>query len=101
MSSKPRFASVVLDVDSTVSGIEGIDWLATLRGPAVATNVARLTRQAMDAKTPLEDVYGERLNMVAPTRADISALGQAYIKAVAPGCADAVATLKASGVRVT
>ena len=40
--------SIVLDADSTLCGIEGIDWLATLRPPAVADEIARLTREAMD-----------------------------------------------------
>ena len=30
-----RFRSVILDVDSTLSGVEGIDWLAALRGREV------------------------------------------------------------------
>jgi Haloacid Dehalogenase superfamily, subfamily IB, phosphoserine phosphatase-like len=101
MFSKPRFGSVVLDVDSTVSGIEGIDWLAALRGPEIATRVARMTRKAMDASTPLEEVYGERLQTVAPTRGDIDALGRAYVQAIAPGAAESIAALKKSGVRVT
>jgi phosphoserine phosphatase len=100
MSSKPRFGCVVLDVDSTVSGIEGIDWLATLRGPAVAMKVAELTRRAMNASTPLEEVYGERLKAVAPTRDDVDALARAYIKFVAPGCGETVTALKQAGVRV-
>jgi phosphoserine phosphatase len=100
MSSKPRFGSVVLDVDSTVSGIEGIDWLATLRGPQVAMKIAQLTRQAMNAATRLEDVYGERLKVVSPTREEIDALSRAYIMAVAPGCAETVGALKKAGVRV-
>src|SRR3954470_7737743 len=101
MFSKPKYGSVVLDVDSTVSGIEGIDWLAMRRDASVAMKVAKLTSQAMNASTPLEDVYGERLKEVAPTRAEVDALAEAYIKAVAPGCSDAVAALKKAGVRVT
>src|SRR4051812_26721000 len=101
MFSKPKFGSVVLDVDSTVSGIEGIDWLAALRGPEVATRVAQMTRRAMDASTTLEEVYGERLKLVAPTRTDVDALARAYIKALAPGAADVIAALKNAAVRVT
>ena len=38
-----RFNSVIFDVDSTLSGIEGIDWLANLRGNEVAEWSATLT----------------------------------------------------------
>lgn len=100
MSSDRRFASVVLDVDSTVTRIEGIDWLATLRGPAVAVKVAELTRRAMGARTPLQDVYGERLRIVAPSLDEIAGLSRAYIGAVAPGCRESIAALRAAGVRV-
>ena len=43
-----KYRALVLDVDSTVSGIEGIDWLAARRGPDVAQRVLELTRRAMD-----------------------------------------------------
>ena len=99
MSSDARFAVVVLDVDSTVTGIEGIDWLAERRGPEVAATVARLTREAMDARTPLEDVYGDRLTLVAPSRAEVVALARAYLGAIAPGCEATLGTLRDRGVR--
>ena len=45
---KLRYRSLVLDVDSTVAGIEGIDWLAARRGPDVARQISALTHGAMD-----------------------------------------------------
>jgi len=96
----PRFASVVLDVDSTLSAIEGIDWLAERRAPDVAAAIARLTERAMDGATPLERVYGERLDLVRPTAAEVAALGDAYVHAMSPGAADAVARLHGAGVLV-
>src|SRR3954468_8928558 len=100
MSSSARFASVVLDVDSTVAGIEGIDWLAALRGAEVATQCADLTRQAMDGTIPLEAVYGERLRLIAPTAAEIERLSEAYVSSIAEGCAEAISDMQAAGVRV-
>ena len=100
MKSRPRFASIVLDVDSTVAGIEGIDWLAQLRGADVAAQVAAMTDRAMRGEIALDAVYGERLALIRPTRAEIDALGQAYRSAVAPGAGATVARLQAAGVRV-
>lgn len=97
----PRFASVVLDVDSTLSSIEGIDWLAERRAPDVAAAIARLTERAMGGATPLERVYGERLALVRPTADEIAALGEAYVRQLVPGAADAVARLHGAGVVVT
>jgi phosphoserine phosphatase len=74
----PAFASVVLDVDSTVSGAEGIEWLAGRRGPAVANEVARLPQQATDGEITLESVYAHRLNMIAPSEAEVGELARFY-----------------------
>src|SRR3569623_1791735 len=53
----PRFGTVVLDVDSTISGIEGIDWLARRRGEIIAHKGASRTDAAMRGEIPLESVY--------------------------------------------
>lgn len=99
-AAKPAFAAVVLDVDSTLCGIEGIDWLAARRGPAVAVNVAAATDRAMRGEIPLEAVYAERLAAVRPSRDDVAALATAYSEALATGAAEAVARWVKSGIRV-
>ena len=100
MFSEARYATVILDVDSTVSGIEGIDWLAALRTPDIAARIAELTARAMEGAVALENIYAERLRLVAPRREEIADLGRAYVGALAAGSRDAVMTLRASGVRV-
>lgn len=99
-AARPRFASVVLDVDSTVAGIEGIDWLAARRGTDVAVRVAGLTDRAMRGEIALERVYGERLALIRPTRPEVEALAQEYVRAVAPGARELVARSREAGVRI-
>ena len=94
------FASVILDVDSTLCGIEGIDWLADRRGPAVGAEVTALTDRAMRGEIALDAVYGERLALVLPSRGDVSALADAYAGSLAPGAARAVTRLHGEGRRV-
>ena len=96
----PGFASVIFDVDSTLCGIEGIDWLAERRGAMVGAEVTGLTDRAMRGEIALDAVYGERLGLVQPTRADIAALAHAYIASIAPGASDAIARLRQRGTRV-
>ncbi len=98
--SSTRFASVVLDVDSTLSGLEGIDWIAHRRGPVVAEEVSRLTDRAMAGEIALDDVYGHRLDLVRPTRADIDALASAYVQTTAAGAAPAIRKMRAAGVAI-
>jgi phosphoserine phosphatase len=93
-----RFASVVLDVDSTLCGIEGIDWLAALRGPAVAAEIAHLTDRAMSDELPLEALYGERLAIVRPTAAEIAALSRAYVDTLAPDAREAIVDMREAGL---
>ena len=95
------FRSVVIDVDSTLAGIEGIDWLAARRGPELASEVANITARAMAGEVLLEQVYGLRLAMIAPSRDDIGALSTAYRGAVAQGAAVTIRRMRDSGVSVT
>ncbi|MEP6618292.1 MAG: HAD-IB family phosphatase [bacterium] len=94
------FETVILDVDSTLCGIEGIDWLAGQRGDAVSLRVADLTDRAMRGDIPLDDVYGERLKLVRPSRALVNALSKEYLAAIAPHAASAVRVLHQTGRRV-
>jgi phosphoserine phosphatase len=98
--SPSGYASVVLDVDSTLCGIEGIDWLAARRGPQAGARIAELTDRAMNGDLALDAVYGERLGAVRPTRGDLAALAAAYESALAPGAADAIARMRAAGRRI-
>jgi len=97
----PAFASVVIDVDSTLCGVEGIDFLAARRGPEMMQRIVALTDKAMKGEIPLESVYGHRLTTIAPTRGDIAALAAEYERTIASGAADAVAVMRAATVRLT
>jgi phosphoserine phosphatase len=98
--SDAGFASVILDVDSTLCGLEGIDWLAERRGNAIGTQVTELTDRAMRGEIPLDAVYGERLALVHPSRDDVIALADAYAATLAPQAAYAILRLRAAGKRI-
>lgn len=95
-----RFNSVVFDVDSTLSGIEGIDWLAKQRGSEVAAWSTDLTERAMRGEIPIEAVYGERMRKVKPSRTEIERLGREYVDRVAPGAPETLGALEAAGIRI-
>lgn len=95
-----KFASIVLDVDSTLCGVEGIDWLAQRRGADVARRVRELTDRAMNGEIPLDSVYGERLSMIAPTRVDVDELGTVYRRTLADGAPEILTEWLRAGVRV-
>ena len=90
----------MFDVDSTLTGIEGIDWLAARRGLDLAAEIAELTQQAMDGTVPIDKLYGLRLDMVRPTRDELAALAEAYQLAAAPGARALVKELEEAGLQL-
>lgn len=90
----------MLDVDSTLCGLEGIDWLAARRGTLVASESRTLTQRAMDGEISLDAVYGSRLAIIRPTLQEIAALSVAYRRAIAPDAPAAIARMRAAGVHL-
>jgi len=92
------FQRVIFDCDSTLTTVEGIDELASLKGQT--EHIAELTRRAMDGLVPLEDVYAARLEVLQPTRAELARVGRIYRRTLVPEAAETVAALQAAGVEV-
>jgi phosphoserine phosphatase len=98
--SDAGFASVILDVDSTLCGVEGIDWLAERRGGKTCAQVVELTDRAMRGDIALDAVYGDRLALVRPSRDEVAALADAYAASLAPQAAYAILRMRAAGKRI-
>jgi phosphoserine phosphatase len=92
----PRYRTVLLDCDSTLSAIEGIDELAV----QCREEVAALTDAAMRGLIPLEEVYGRRLDLVRPTRSGLDALGREYVARLVPDARETISALHAAGIDV-
>jgi phosphoserine phosphatase len=86
------FQAVVLDCDSTLTRIEGVDALAERAG--CGAEVAALTEQAMAGTVPLEAVFAARLDQIRPTAADVAALGDEYAATLVEDAADVVGALR-------
>ena len=96
----PAFASVVIDVDSTLCGVEGIDFLAERRGAEVRDMIVALTDKAMKGEIRLESVYEQRLTTIEPTRDDLAALARAYSSSIARGAGEAIDAMRSAGARL-
>lgn len=92
------FASIIFDCDSTLVAIEGIDELA---GPRI-DEIRELTDRAMRGELPLEEIYGRRLELIAPTRAAVEEVGRRYVAAMVDGVRETVAALQwlGKGIRI-
>jgi phosphoserine phosphatase len=89
---------VIFDCDSTLSAVEGIDELARLTG--THSDVADLTRRAMNGEVPLDSVYGHRLNTSNPTQAQVGHLRRIYRKNVISDAREVIAALQDLGCKV-
>ena len=84
-----------LDWDSTVSLIEGIDFLASMNG--VAEQVHAITQRCMATTGLTIDDYKKRLDFIKPTKNQIQQLAQAYSAHLAPGARDTIKLLLGLG----
>ncbi len=93
-----HYDSVVLDCDSTLSTIEGIDELA--RRANVYDECCKLTEAAMQGGLSLESIYAKRLQLIQPGRSELAWLGQHYIENLTAGAAELVARLQQADKRI-
>ena len=76
---------VVFDCDSTLADLEGIDWLAADLSIQELTDIESMTHAAMGGGLRLEEVYGARLELIAPCAGAMAGLGAEYIARLLPG----------------
>lgn len=86
----PPYGTLVFDCDSTLSTIEGVEHLPRAREETVHD----LTERAMNGELPLEAVYGARLELIRPTRDEVSAVGRRYVETLVPGTPELFAALR-------
>ena len=93
MAPTKVFNTIIFDCDSTLSAIEGIDELAVDQKAAISA----LTDRAMRGELRLEEVYGQRLEIVRPTRDRIDTLGRLYVQEIVEGAAEVCRKLHSAG----
>ena len=91
---------LLLDCDSTLSSIEGIDELGRLRGPETFKAVEDMTNAAMNGGTPMEAIFAKRLDIIKPTAAELAAIGAQYIATVEPTAQASLTQLRAAGWQI-
>lgn len=91
-----HYRTVVFDCDSTLSALEGIEELAGEHRREIET----LTDAAMRGEIPLDEIYGQRLGLIRPSREAVDRLAALYIDNLVDDAASTVAALRAAGVDV-
>ncbi len=93
----PSARLLLLDCDSTLSAIEGVDEMARMRGPKILKAVEEMTKAAMDGGIPIEEVFAKRLDMIRPTKAMCGQIAAMYAKRQAPGLIPMLDTARKAG----
>ena len=88
---------LLLDCDSTLSAIEGIDELARMRGESTFQAVERMTRAAMEGGAPMETVFARRLELIEPRLEEVQAVGALYIAHIEPSAKSALQSVRKAG----
>ncbi|MGA0133858.1 MAG: HAD-IB family phosphatase [Opitutales bacterium] len=91
---------LLLDCDSTLSSIEGVDELGRLRGPEAFKAVEDMTNAAMDGGTPMEAVFAKRLDLIKPTKVELESLGARYVATVEPTARTALDAVRVAGWKI-
>ena len=92
------FGIICFDCDSTLSKIEGIDELGRQSG--LFDELVALTNAAMNGELALEQVYGKRLDLIKPDKAQMDGLAELYISEMVEGVEEVFSTLLDQGKQV-
>lgn len=57
----------------------------------------QMTRDAMEGRIPLEQIFGRRLELIQPNQADVAKIAALYVREIEPTARATVAAAKAAG----
>jgi len=97
-SPKKPLIHIFFDVDSTLSGIEGIDVLAEWN--QVGKEVSSITKECMSVTGMNPGAYRQRMQMVAPTLTQVKKLSKLYLDCLTPGAFELVSILQKFDKRI-
>lgn len=92
------YRRVMLDVDSCLSGIEGIDWLAKIKG--VGKIVSEMTKTAMGKGGSFNVALAKRLEFIQPNKQDLDYVSDIYIKNIVTDAKITIKLLQENGADV-
>jgi hypothetical protein len=93
-------APVVLQVDGVVTRVQGLAWLMAQRDAETLRRLSDLQVEAMADDWAPDALVRARLACLRPRRAEINALGRAYLDGLAPGVVNAAHRIRRAGIAV-
>lgn len=93
-----KYDSVVFDVDSTLTTIEGLDFLAKLKGKEA--EISKITKASMGGLMSMREAMKIKMDAIAPSYSDLVKMGDQYIKNITPGAKETIKILKDNSINV-
>ena len=87
---------VFFDFDSTLVTCESVDSIAVRK--QIFHNIEHLTNAAMNGEVPLEAIFTKKIDLIAPSRADIESAIDLCRRSITEGAVETIATLLQHGV---
>lgn len=88
---------VFFDLDSTLCKLEGLDYLAELKG--VGEKVRQMTFKAMNGDLDYEKVMKIKMDLLRPSKQDLLEFSKKYLENITPGASEVVESLKKAGIK--
>lgn len=93
-----KFDSVIFDVDSTLVTIEGLDFLAGLKGKG--RQIKKITVQSMNGDLSMREAMEAKMKVISPSFNDLTNMGRAYIENITFGAEETIAILRKNKIKV-
>ncbi|MEK7594992.1 MAG: HAD-IB family phosphatase [Patescibacteria group bacterium] len=97
-AQKLKFKNFVFDCDSTLTQVEGLDELASIKG--LNGQVCALTKFAMDGFLTFNESFVQRVDLIKPTQKELEDLALKYMQKKVRGVGTLVTLIKKRGGNV-
>ncbi len=93
-----KYDSIVFDVDSTLTTIEGLDFLAKIKGKE--EELSKITKAAMGGDMSMRMAMEIKMKTISPSYDDLVQMGREYILNTTPGAIETIEFFKRNFIDV-
>ena len=88
------------DIESTLTPVEGWDFLAEMQSPEIQAEIRKITNQAMNGEISFEEALRKRFDIINPGLCEIKILQDEYLRSINKDVVGLINFLRAKFARV-
>ncbi len=93
-----KFSAIIFDLDSTLVKIEGLDFLAELKGKG--SEMREITEKAMNGEMQISEAFAKKMQAIRPSKKDFETLSEQYCNSITGGAGEVISLLQNLGKKV-